>query len=64
MPNECEDVPQEILNPKNTWEDKNAYDTKANTLAKAFVNNFTAESILNNLKSQTKLKKENIAFVN
>lgn len=40
MPNECEGVPSEILNPKNTWEDKNAYDEKANKLAAAFVNNF------------------------
>jgi len=40
MPKECENVPSEILNPKNTWSDKNAYDTKANKLAEAFINNF------------------------
>ncbi len=40
MPNECADVPTEILNPKNTWADKSAYDTKANTLANQFVKNF------------------------
>ena len=40
MPNECEGVPTEILNPKNTWEDKAAYDTKANHLANEFVKNF------------------------
>lgn len=40
MPTICEDVPSEILNPKNTWENKAAYDKKANTLAEAFVNNF------------------------
>jgi len=40
MPSECENVPTEILNPKNTWEDKSLYDTKANELAEAFVKNF------------------------
>lgn len=40
MPNECENVPTEILHPKNTWEDKAAYDTKANHLANEFVKNF------------------------
>lgn len=41
MPISCENVPSEILNPKNTWADKTAYDVKANTLAAAFVKNFT-----------------------
>ncbi len=40
MPTTCPDVPDEILNPKNTWADKDAYDTKANELAAKFVNNF------------------------
>ncbi len=40
MPNECENVPSDILNPKNTWADKNAYDEKANSLASKFINNF------------------------
>jgi phosphoenolpyruvate carboxykinase (ATP) len=40
MPTECEGVPTEILNPKNTWEDKTAYDLKANHLANEFVKNF------------------------
>ncbi len=40
MPTECPDVPTEVLNPKNTWEDKAAYDTKANSLANAFNKNF------------------------
>lgn len=40
MPNECENVPSEILNPKNTWKDKTAYDNKANILASKFVANF------------------------
>ncbi|MCS6820016.1 MAG: phosphoenolpyruvate carboxykinase (ATP) [Chitinophagales bacterium] len=40
FPLECEGVPSEILNPRNTWEDKEAYDAKAIELAKAFANNF------------------------
>ena len=40
MPTECDDVPSEILSPRNTWEDKSAYDLKANELAQAFNNNF------------------------
>ena len=40
MPTACENVPQDILNPKNTWKDKAAYDAKAKQLAEAFVQNF------------------------
>ncbi|UKN01910.1 phosphoenolpyruvate carboxykinase (ATP) [Paracrocinitomix mangrovi] len=40
MPESCENVPAEILNPKNTWTDKGAYDQKANHLANQFVKNF------------------------
>ncbi len=40
MPTECPDVPAEILNPRNTWSDKAAYDAKANDLAEKFVSNF------------------------
>jgi phosphoenolpyruvate carboxykinase (ATP) len=40
MPTSCPNVPAELLNPKNTWEDKNAYDEKATKLAKQFISNF------------------------
>ena len=40
IPNEVPNVPSEILNPRNTWTDKNAYDKKANDLATQFNNNF------------------------
>jgi phosphoenolpyruvate carboxykinase (ATP) len=40
MPKSCPGVPAEILNPRNTWNDKEAYDNKANFLANAFVKNF------------------------
>ena len=40
MPTVCPNVPSEILNPRNTWKDKDAYDSKANELAKSFVKNF------------------------
>jgi phosphoenolpyruvate carboxykinase (ATP) len=40
MPESCENVPTEVLNPRNTWADANAYDSKANELAQAFNDNF------------------------
>lgn len=41
MPTCCPQVPSEILNPRNTWADKSAYDAKANELAAAFIKNFS-----------------------
>lgn len=40
MPTACNEVPSEILNPRNTWNNKQEYDAKANELAAAFLNNF------------------------
>jgi phosphoenolpyruvate carboxykinase (ATP) len=40
IPQECPNVPSEILNPRNTWEDKDLYDEKAVELGKKFKDNF------------------------
>ncbi|MGQ9805908.1 MAG: phosphoenolpyruvate carboxykinase (ATP) [Chlorobiales bacterium] len=40
VPTTCPNVPSEVLIPKNTWADKEAYDQKALWLAKEFVKNF------------------------
>ncbi len=36
IPKECPDVPSKVLVPKNTWEDKEAYDARAKKLAADF----------------------------
>jgi len=41
MPTVCPDVPTEVLNPKSTWKDKEAYDVKAKELANTFRRNFS-----------------------
>jgi phosphoenolpyruvate carboxykinase (ATP) len=41
VPQSCPGVPAEILNPRDTWKDKNAYDNKARELAVLFEKNFT-----------------------
>ncbi len=40
IPKTCPNVPDEILNPRNTWKNKDEYDAKANELAVAFNKNF------------------------
>lgn len=52
IPTSCEGVPTEILNPVDTWADKNAFEETTNNLASQFVKNFeifaaeTSEAIL------------------
>jgi phosphoenolpyruvate carboxykinase (ATP) len=40
MPTAVKDVPSEVLNPRNTWSDKSAYDAQAKKLAEMFRKNF------------------------
>jgi phosphoenolpyruvate carboxykinase (ATP) len=40
IPTTCENVPSELLNPRETWSDKAAYDETAQNLATQFVKNF------------------------
>ena len=40
MPTTCANVPDEVLNPIDTWSDKEAYNTKASKLADFFKENF------------------------
>lgn len=41
VPTSCPGVPAEVLQPRNTWEDKEAYDKTARELAQRFVENFS-----------------------
>ncbi len=40
VPQTCPDIPPEVLNPRKTWKDPEAYDLQASRLAEAFVQNF------------------------
>ena len=41
IPTQIEGVPSEVLNPRDAWEDKDAYDAKAKELANLFNANFS-----------------------
>lgn len=53
MPDECPDVPTELLNPRNTWSDVQAYDAQCEHLSSLFNNNFEkfAEGSSDEIKS-------------
>ncbi len=40
VPTSCPDVPSEFLQPRNTWQDKDAYDEQARKIARMFQENF------------------------
>ena len=40
IPESCPDVPPEVLNPRSTWADGDAYDAQARKLAGMFAENF------------------------
>ena len=40
MPTAVEGVPSDVLNPRNTWKDKKAYDSTARDLTQRFEKNF------------------------
>ena len=40
VPEACPDVPTEVLDPKTTWSDKEAYDRTARALTQRFESNF------------------------
>jgi phosphoenolpyruvate carboxykinase (ATP) len=41
VPTSCPEVPDDVLQPRNTWQDPAAYDRQAQELATMFVSNFT-----------------------
>jgi phosphoenolpyruvate carboxykinase (ATP) len=43
IPKECPNVPSEMLDPRNVWTDKAAYEASARALAKKFAANFAAK---------------------
>ncbi|QSZ27488.1 phosphoenolpyruvate carboxykinase (ATP) [Aceticella autotrophica] len=46
IPKSCPNVPYEILNPINTWKDKEAYNLQAKNLARKFFENINSYNII------------------
>lgn len=53
VPTRCPGVPDEVLDPRNTWADKAAYDQQARMLAAKFAENFEkyADEVSEEVKS-------------
>ena len=51
VPTECPNVPSEVLEPRNMWIDKDAYDLSAKKLAQMFIDNFKKfENVSNEIR--------------
>lgn len=53
IPQAIQGVPSEVLNPRNTWSDKDAYDAQAQRLVGMFKENFKQfeENVSNEIKA-------------
>src|SRR5579863_384677 len=57
IPTRCPDVPPEILNPRNSWKDKSAYDRQAADLASRFQRNFAQFDVPDSIRAAGPRKK-------
>jgi phosphoenolpyruvate carboxykinase (ATP) len=60
MPTTCPNVPDELLNPRNTWADKTSFDDTANLLANKFVKNFEQYAAAANTEIMDAAPKANV----
>jgi phosphoenolpyruvate carboxykinase (ATP) len=51
IPKSCPGVPSELLNPRNAWKDKEAYDKQAQNLAEQFAKNIEKFDVPEEIKS-------------
>ena len=51
IPKSCPDVPSELLNPRNVWKDKAAYDAQAASLAEKFAANIAKFDVPENIRA-------------